>query len=34
VTRCRLFKTEPTGEPEQVVFDVENAKPLATAKFR
>lgn len=29
-----LFKTEPIGEPEQVVFDAENDTPLATATFR
>jgi hypothetical protein len=34
VTRCELFKTEPTGEPDQVVFDAENDTPLATAVFR
>ena len=34
VTRCKLFKTEPTGEPDQVVFDAENDTPLATATFR
>jgi len=34
VTSCKLFKTEPTGEPDQVVFDAENDTPLATATFR
>jgi hypothetical protein len=34
VTRCKLFETEATGEPEQVAFDAESDTPLATAKFR
>jgi len=34
VTRCQLFETQPTGEPEEVVFDAENDPPLATAAFR
>lgn len=34
VTGCKVFRTEPTGEPGQVVFDAENDTPLATATFR
>lgn len=34
VTRCELFGTQPTGEPEQVAFDAETDTPLATATFR
>ncbi len=34
VTRCKLFKTEPTSDPEQVVFDAETDTPPATATFR
>ena len=34
VTRCKLFATQPTGQPEEVVFDAQNDAPLATATFR
>lgn len=34
VTRCELFETEPTGEPEQAAFDAQTDTPLATATFR
>ena len=34
VTRCRLFETEPTGTPGEVVFDAAADEPVATVAFR
>jgi len=34
VTTCKLFKTQPTGTPDEAVFDAQNDTPLATATFR
>ncbi len=34
VTSCKLFKTQPTGTPDEAVFDAQNDPPLVTATFR